>query len=93
MKLYTNDNVVVHVVGDYCSGLGIDLNTIDLYLKEETHKIFELSNGIVLELEDVKHKENLTWQAFSELLLTLWSVDSQTNSDSAQYYVGNFNVL
>ena len=93
MKLYTNDNVVVHVVGDYCSGLGIDLNTIDLYLKEETHKIFELSNGIVLELEDVKHKEKLTWQAFSELLLTLWSVDSQTNSDSAQYYVGNFNVL
>ena len=35
MKLYDND-VVVLVVGDLCSGLGIDLNTILLYLEEET---------------------------------------------------------
>ena len=56
MKLYNND-VVLPVVGDYCSGLSIDLNTIHLCLKETTHKNFELSNGAVLELEDVKHKE------------------------------------
>ena len=28
MKLYNHDNVVIHVVGDYFSGLSIDLNTI-----------------------------------------------------------------
>ena len=88
MKLYNNDNVVVPVVGDYCSGLGIDLNTIHLCLKEETHKNFELNNGAVLELEDVKHKEKLTWQAFSELLFRLSSINFQINSDSAWYYVG-----
>ena len=36
MKLY-NNNVVLPVVGDYCSGLGIDLNTIHLFLKGTTH--------------------------------------------------------
>ena len=92
MKSY-NDNVVVPVVSDYCSGLAIDLNTIYLCLKEVTHKIFELNNGTVLELEDVKHKKKLTWQAFSELLLTLSSVDFQINSYSARYYVGAFNLL
>ena len=35
MKLYDNDAVVL-VVGDLCSGLGIDLNTIHLCLEEET---------------------------------------------------------
>ena len=58
MKLYNNDNVVVHVVGDYYSGFGIDSNTIHLCLKEETHKDFELNNGTVLELEDVNHKRS-----------------------------------
>ena len=33
----TNNNNV-HVAEDYCSGLCIDLNTIHLCLKEETHK-------------------------------------------------------
>ena len=56
MKLYNND-VVFTVVADYCSGLRIDLNTIHLCLKEETHKNFELNNGAVLELEDVKQRE------------------------------------
>ena len=55
MKLYSNDNVVLPVVGDYCLGLGIDLNTIHLCLKETTHKKFELNNGAVLELEDVNY--------------------------------------
>ena len=36
MKLYSNGNVMDPVVGDYCSGLGIDLNTIHFYLKEKT---------------------------------------------------------
>ena len=90
MKLYNNDNVELPVVGDYCSGLGIDLNTIHLCLKETAHKNFELNNGAVLELEDVKHKEKLTWQAFSQLLFRLLSADFQINSDSARggYYVG-----
>ena len=44
MKLYNNDNVVLPVVGDYCTGLSIDLNTIHLCLKETTHKNFELNN-------------------------------------------------
>ena len=44
MKLYNNDNVVLPVVGDYCSGLSIDLNTIHLCLKGTTHKNFELNN-------------------------------------------------
>ena len=52
-----NDNNNVHVVGDYCSGLRIDLNTIHLCLKDE-NKNFEL--GAVLELEDAKHTEKLT---------------------------------
>ena len=96
MKLY-NDDVVVPVVGDYCSGLGIDLNTIQIpCLNEKTHKNFELNNGAVVELEDVKHKEKLTWQAFSDLLFRLSSADKfshfkrlsfQINLDSARYYV------
>ena len=90
MKLYNND-ILVPVVGDYCSGLGIDLNTIHLCLQEKKHKNFELNNGAVLELEDVKHKEKLTWQAFSELLFRLSSADYQINSDSARYYVGALN--
>ena len=88
MKLYNNDYVVVPVLGDYCSGLDIDLKTVHLCLKEETHKNFELNNGAVLELEDVKHKEKLTWQAFSELLFRLSSINFQINSDSARYYLG-----
>ena len=84
MKLYNND-VVVHVLGDYCLGLGIDLNTICLCLKKETHKHFEL--------EDVQHKEKLICQAFSELLFTFLSVDFLINSDSAQHYVGAFKQL
>ena len=43
MNLYNNDNVVVPVVGDYCSGLGIDLSTILLCLKEETHENFQIN--------------------------------------------------
>ena len=88
MKLYKNDHVVLPVVGDYCSGLGIDLNTIHLCLIETTDKSFKLNNGAVLELEDVKHKERLTWQAFRQLLFRLSSADFQTNSDFARYYVG-----
>ena len=42
MELYNNDNNNVHVVGDYCSGLHIDLNTIHLYLKDENIKILNL---------------------------------------------------
>ena len=30
MKLYNKDKIVVSVAGDYCSGFGIDLNTIHL---------------------------------------------------------------
>ena len=60
MKLYNNDNVVLPVVGDYFSGLSIDLNTSNLCLKGKTHKNFELNNGAVLEIKDVKHKEKLT---------------------------------
>ena len=56
------------VVDDYCSGLGIDLNTIILCLKEKLHKNFEVNSGAVLEIEDLKHKEKLAWQAFSQLL-------------------------
>ena len=37
-----NDNNNVHVVGDYCSGLRIDLNTIHLCLKDENIKILNL---------------------------------------------------
>lgn len=91
MELYIN--VVVPNVSDYCSGLVIDLNTIHSCLKEETLKIFELNKGTVLDLEYVKHKKKLSWQAFRELLLTISSVDFQTNSDSAQYYVGDFKLL
>ena len=66
--------------------------------EEETHKIFELNNGTVLELEDVfllmlLVRLKLTWQALSELLFTLSSVVFQRNSDSPQYYVGAFNLL
>ena len=66
--------------------------------EEETHKIFELNNGTVLELEDVfllmlLVRLKLTWQALSELLFTLSSVVFQINSDSPQYYVGAFNLL
>ena len=61
---------------------------LHLSLKETTHKNFELNNGAVLELEDVKHQEKLTWQAFSQLLFRLSSADFQINSDSARYYVG-----
>ena len=74
MTLYNNDNVVLPVVGDYCSCLGIDLNTIHLCLKQ-TNKNFKLNNGAVLELEDVEHREKLTWQAFSHLLFRLSSAD------------------
>ena len=56
------------VVDDYCSGLGIDLNTIILCLKEKLHTNFEVNSGAVLEIEDLKHKEKSTWQAFSQLL-------------------------
>ena len=35
MKLYNKDNAVVSVAGDYCSGFGIDLNTIHLCQKEK----------------------------------------------------------
>ena len=66
--------------------------------EQETHKIFELNNGTVLELEDVfllmlLVRLKLTWQALSELLFTLSSVVFQRNSDSPQYYVGAFNLL
>ena len=66
--------------------------------EEETHKIFELNNDTVLELEDVfllmlLVRLKLTWQALSELLFTLSSVVFQRNSDSPQYYVGAFNLL
>ena len=54
----------------------------------ERHKNFQLNNEAVLELEDVKHKEKLTWQAFSELHFTLSSADFQINSESGRYYVG-----
>ena len=66
MKLYNSDNAVLPVVGDYCSCLGIDLNTIHLCLKQTTNKNFELNNGAVLQLEGVKHEEKLTWQACSQ---------------------------
>ena len=75
---------MIPVAGDYCSGLGIDLNTIHLCLKETARKNFELNSGAVLELEDVKHQEKLTWQAFSQLLFRLLSADFQINSDSAR---------
>ena len=65
MKLYNNDNAVVPVVGDYCSGLGIELNTIHLCLKEEAHKNVEL-NGKLL------NWKSLNIQA--QLLLLLHSI-------------------
>ena len=43
MKLYNNDHVVLPVVGDYCSGLGIYLNTI--HLPAFSQLLFRLSSA------------------------------------------------
>ena len=41
-------------IGKNCCMLDIDLNVIDLCLKGETDKCFELSNGAVLELDGLR---------------------------------------
>ena len=68
--------------------LGIDLSVIDLCLKGATDQCFDLNNGAVLELDDLRIKKELTWQMFANLILRLSSGNVKLNADSARYYIG-----
>ena len=68
--------------------LGIDLSVIDLCLKGATDQCFDLNNGAVLELDDLRIKKELTWEMFANLILRLSSGNVKLNADSARYYIG-----
>ena len=88
-KLYPSSVVENHnFIGKNCCMLGIDLNIIDLCLKGEVDKCFELSNGAVLELDGLRIKKELTWQMFANLIFELTSGNLRLNADCACFYIG-----
>ena len=88
-KLYPSSVVKDdNFIGKNCCMLGIDLSVIDLCLKGATDQCFDLNNGAVLELDDLRIKKELTWQMFANLILRLSSGNVKLNADSARYYIG-----
>ena len=62
------------------------MSVIDLCLKGATNQCFDLNNGAVL--EDLRIKNELTWQMFANLILRLSPGNVKLNADSARYYIG-----
>ena len=88
-KLYPSSVVKDdNFIGKNCCMLGIDLSVIDLCLKGATDQCFDLNNGAVLELDDLRIKKQLTWQMFANLILRISSGNVKLNADSARYYIG-----
>ena len=95
-KLYPSSVVKDdNFIGKNCYMLGIDLSVIDLCVKGgggggggATDQCFDLNNGAVLELDDLRIKKELTWEMFANLILRLSSGNVRLNVDSARYYIG-----
>ena len=63
------------MLGKYCEKLGIDEYIFDKVLKKKKFisKVL-LSDGVLLELEMGRSKQNLTWKSFSLILTTLRNI-------------------